>query len=737
MKQPARIGAIFILIHLWLLSALFLARAEEVAPPNTATPPRLSLVEGQVSFWRTGAQDWAPAQPNTPLAAGDSMYTGPGSNAEFQVGPRAYVRVGEAAQLQISSIEPDYVQLKLTTGEASVDLRQLMPGHTVEVDTPNGAFTVEHVGYYRFNVDTQSTTLITRRGGNATLTDANGRTTRVNAAEEVVALGTDTPTLETYAAPELDTWDRWNYSRTDSLLDSMSARYVPSEVYGAADLDHSGSWRTVPDYGPVWVPDAVPAGWAPYSAGHWMYDPAFGWSWVDDAPWGWAPYHYGRWVYVNGFWGWAPGPIIAHPVYAPALVAWLGGVRISAGVGVGWVALGWGEPLVPWWGPRGFVGVPSWGGWGGPRIVNRTVINTTTVNVTNINVTNITYANTQVRNAVIATSSDRFGRGGHDYTRPSAEEVRSLHPAQRGIEIRPSATSLVPGEGRAVHPPQEVAERQVIATRTPHDSEAWLHQAGLSAPARVSPPPRVVSPSARAPIAEQHIAPQADKGLEQHAAWRAPDAPRAESPDRPALSEPVQSQASTAAAHAQDGRPQPAGAPEARVNAQPASQDASQRANRPAAVGALNHAGAAEHVQSPPSPPPVQAQQPGAEASTPPEQRVNAQPVTEPRSAGTNPPAAVERMRPPPPPGFNEWRGQQQSRPSEGPQPGGPHITASLQPSAPPSHPASRSEPSTGRAEQRNLPGEPAMKLRPSAATAGSTQQGQGVASHCKTAECR
>ena len=60
--------------------------------------------------------------------------------------------------------------------------------------------------------------------------------------------GTDSARLESYAAPDLDAWDQWNYSRTDHLLDPMSARYVRP-----------------------------------------------GWTWVDDAPWGWAPYHYGRW----------------------------------------------------------------------------------------------------------------------------------------------------------------------------------------------------------------------------------------------------------------------------------------------------------------------------------------------------------------------------------------------------------------------------------------------------------
>ena len=61
----------------------------------------------------------------------------------------------------------------------------------------------------------------------------------------------------------------------------------------------------------------------------------------------------------------------------------------------------------PWWGRPGFVGVASWHGWGGPRVVNNVVVrNTTVVNVQNINV----YRNVTVNNAVVSacppTASD-------------------------------------------------------------------------------------------------------------------------------------------------------------------------------------------------------------------------------------------------------------------------------------------------------------------------------------------
>jgi hypothetical protein len=74
---------------------------------------------------------------------------------------------------------------------------------------------------------------------------------------------------------------------------------------------------------------------------------------VDDAPWGFAPSHYGRWVNVSNRWGWIPGPRNVRPVYAPALVAFVGGsgwsVSISLGGGspIGWFPLGPREVYVP------------------------------------------------------------------------------------------------------------------------------------------------------------------------------------------------------------------------------------------------------------------------------------------------------------------------------------------------------------------------------------------------------
>jgi hypothetical protein len=471
------------------------------------TPPRLSYAEGEVSYFRPGAQDWAPAQVNTALAPGDELYTGNRGNLELQVGARAFVRAWGDSQLGLVNHEPDFLQIKVTAGHVALDLRNVDPGRTVEIDTPQAAFTIERPGYYRVDVTQTGSSFVTRRSGQATMTPAGGQPVAIASSEEVVLEGAETPTVRSYVAPELDVWDRWNYARTEDLIDAISSRYVSAGVYGVDDLDHYGDWRVVPTYGSVWVPQSAPAGWAPYSTGRWVMDPYYGWTWVDTAPWGWAPYHYGRWVFVSGYWAWAPGPVVVRPIYAPALVAFFGGpsVRVAIGApGVSWVALSWGEPLVPWWGRPHFVGRPTWVGWGGPRFVNNVVVNrTTVVNVTNINV----YRNTNVQNAVVAVREDHFGRSPVQQARVAQIDARHLEPARAPIRVAPDASSFVAASGRATRPPDHTITRAVVATRAPRregprpadaarvegaSSEGPRSDGPRAGNAAGAPPPRIV-----------------------------------------------------------------------------------------------------------------------------------------------------------------------------------------------------------------------------------------------------
>src|SRR2546422_1316514 len=602
------------------------------ASASDVTPARLSYLNGEVSFWRPGAQEWTPAKVNMPLAPGDLLYTGQGGNIEIQVGPRAFVRASEGTHIGLDNQEPDFVQFRLTAGHAALDVRELAAGHAVELDTPHGAFTVERTGYYHAEVTQEFTAFDTHRGGSATATPAGGAATPVAANQQVMITGTDSPRVEIAAAPPLSAWDRWNYQRTDYLLQPASTQYVSPAVYGGEALNQYGGWRTVETYGSVWVPTAVPVGWVPYSTGRWIWDPRFGWTWLDDAPWGWAPYHYGRWVFVGNYWAWAPGPVVIRPAYAPALVVFLGGgVVVTAGRPLYWAPLGWGEPVIPWGGRPGFVGVASWRGWGGPRVVNNVVVNRTT----NVNVTNITvYRNVHVTNAVVGVPAERFGQGHVKVTRINEVEVHQLKPVHGALAVRPVAASVQPATGSAAPPPAAIQARPVVATRAPHDQRPALQAQGLATAPAVAPaaPPRLVpSPRAAPPSTNVAVAPEGGP----------PRTPRTvPGPGGQPAPAPLERKQSTAE---QAAPPPPPASP--KVAAPPPSRDAG-RSDAPNASDARRDKRAVvvpeRNAQQPPSPP----ARPGQEV------------------------AAPRRMPPPSaPPPVTQRREREEARPAPAPRP--------------------------------------------------------------------
>jgi len=399
------------------------------------------------------------------------------------------VRAGEETQLGVIGLEPEGLQLRLTAGALALDLRSLAAGRSLQVRTPNAALRVEQSGSYRVEVAGDTTTFTSRRGGRATVTPTAGEPVVVAASEELVVSGSGAPELASTAAPELDAWDRWNTARTDGQLDAVSARYVPAGVYGVHDLDLAGDWRVFPAYGAVWVPHRVGVGWAPYSTGRWMWDPWYGWTWVDDARWGWATFHHGRWLYLSGRWSWCPGPLGVRPYYAPALVAFYGRGPSYGRPRVGWVALGWGEPLIPWWGPARLRRRAVWAGWGGPRLVNQVVVESGTLPAAeDVRL----YRNARVPGAIVEIERDRFGRRSSEALRFGRTRPGRLSPLHGRMDVGPDRSSLLPQRGPAQRPPDAIFRRGVGEPRlapAPGLGERLAPRTAVP-PARVVKPPR-------------------------------------------------------------------------------------------------------------------------------------------------------------------------------------------------------------------------------------------------------
>ena len=416
---------------------------------------RLSFVTGSVSFRPGDVDDWAEATVNYPLHNGDHLWTDSDARAEITVGSTAF-RLAPLSAFGFLALDDRTAQVRLSQGSLNVRVRDLGDDESLEIDTPSGAVSLLRSGVYRVDVDTTGdTTSVTVRSGEAEVTAA-GSAFPVHREQTALVVAGDSPTYDVHDAIRSDDWEDWCASRDRRWDDSRSARYVSRGVIGYEDLDDNGDWRETPDYGAVWVPRGVATGWAPYRYGHWAWVEPWGWTWIDDAPWGFAPFHYGRWVYVGGGWAWVPGRVAARPVYAPALVVFVGGrnwsLAIAGGSGVAWFPLAPEEPYVPAY-----------------RVSNTYVRN---VNVTNVNVTNIHYRNRRQPDAVTVVSHETFvesrpvNRGVIVVPRDRLDQARVVGTTAR---VAPDRRSVLgqPAIVETRRPPTYVMTRQVVVQRPP------------------------------------------------------------------------------------------------------------------------------------------------------------------------------------------------------------------------------------------------------------------------------
>jgi hypothetical protein len=453
------------------------AAADADDPPGRVA--RLSYLRGSVSFQPAGESDWVTATINRPMTTGDKLWADADSRAELRIGSAA-IRLNSNTGFSFLNLDDRTVQIQLSAGTLSIRVRRLERDEVFEVDTPNQAFSILRPGRYRLQASEDGNSTI------VTVTDGKGeasggdRTYTIESGERASLNGTNalSADMDRIDRRDRDDFDDWCEERDRRGEQSRSVRYVSPEMVGYEDLDDNGTWRRDPEYGEVWVPTAIPGGWAPYHYGHWAWIAPWGWTWVDDASWGYAPFHYGRWAYARGAWFWIPGPVDAAPVYAPALVAFVGGpnfaigIAVGGGAAVGWFPLGPREVYVP-----AYRTTPDYV----TRVnvtntnVNRTTVtnvyNTTVVNNNTSVVNNVTYVNRTAPGAVTAVSATAFTSSRSVATAAVAvnqSQIASATVVTRAA-VAPTQNSVLGSSeskpGRAV--PPGLANRPVVAKTTP------------------------------------------------------------------------------------------------------------------------------------------------------------------------------------------------------------------------------------------------------------------------------
>lgn len=662
---------------------------------NNEDPPsrvaRLAYMEGSVSFQPAGENDWTEAVINRPVTIGDRLWADNDSRAELQLGSAA-IRLNSNTGASFLNLDDNTIQLQLTSGSVNVRVRRLDRNDVVEIDTPNLAFSVDQPGSYRIEASEDGTyTVVSLREGEGEAT-GNGQTYSLHSGQRATFSGTDTLNAEVQDIGGPDPFDNWSYARERRYQDSRSAQYVSRDLVGYDDLDQYGDWRDDPNYGHVWYPNQVSADWAPYREGHWDWIDPWGYTWVDDSPWGYAPFHYGRWAVIGGRWGWIAGPPTIEPVYAPALVVFIGGAPGGFGGDVGWFPLGPREVYVPSYSvSRGYFDRVN---------VSNTTVNTTTItnvyNTTIVNksatITNVNYVNRSARNAVTVVPQQAFATAqpvARAAVRANPQQLASA-PITARVPVAPTRQSVLGVRAATANhvkaPPVAVANRQVIAKKTP-------------------PPPRV-------PFAAKQQA------LAAH-----PGQPLARNEVRNLR--PAAAQAHPLVKQAPPGKP---ATPNVRATnqggpARPGPRTASP-ANRPGNPPANERPGAANpQPNRPPTP------EPNRPANAQPENRPEPNRPAEPAERSNRPPAAqpnrpAERNTPTPEEQPNNRPERNQSNRPDQNRPEANRPSAERPNNPPPAQPQQRAEPNRANEPARNeRPQSAQPSNRPEQASPESTRE--------------
>ena len=340
----------------WLavIVAFVLAGCAAVTPADAQSPAgeppliagRVAVADGDAQIWRTEEEgatgQWDDAIVNDVVSAGTGLHTGGDGRNEVRVGPHTF-RMAADSRGGFTQLDYATALFNLEYGTLNVSLARPEQGETTSVTVAGLRLDLAAPGRYRIDATDRGPMRLTVFEGHGTVRSPTNATGVSPGQAVVVNPGGGG---FSYEQPIVSAFDQWALERDAQFQQVRSAQFVSPYMTGYEELDTYGDWSSDSSFGMVWFPRAVPVGWAPYRFGQWRWVRPWGWTWVDFAPWGYAPFHYGRWVMVGPRWAWVPGGYVRQPVWAPALVGFVG-TGVSVSVSIGSPVVGW-YPLAPW-----------------------------------------------------------------------------------------------------------------------------------------------------------------------------------------------------------------------------------------------------------------------------------------------------------------------------------------------------------------------------------------------------
>jgi hypothetical protein len=434
-------------------------------------PARIRLADGDIMFKTPDAGEWLPASINTPLDEGDALWCPDGAKTEIQLSDGTMVRLDGGSQLDLLANEEGFTHLHLASGRLYLRTAQNSAKNSLQIDADDTTVLPDARTRLRIDMLPNSQEDVTIFKGSAYV-EGNGNRTKVRAGEHI-ALEVGHNEILPLNPP--DSWENWNTDRDKILSRSVKAdSFLPDELKSqSAELDSSGTWVSVPEFGMVWRPTVILSDdWAPYRSGRWIWR-GNDYVWISYESWGWVPYHYGRWAVVSGLgWCWVP-PLRGDVHWGPGYVGWY-----RTGSHIGWTPLAPGET---------FYGYGNYGRH--------------SVNITNTAVNNsaVIYRNQHIRGGLTVLPHNDFLKG---KTAPQQHSVNTTVPVSISVgspRIQPQRETRMPIVKQT---PPKIAPPRIDHQDSRELRQRFQRVTPQSVPQRPSQQPAPVTTTPAAPVSQ-------------------------------------------------------------------------------------------------------------------------------------------------------------------------------------------------------------------------------------------
>src|SRR5215813_13055910 len=195
-------------VCLFLLASVAIVSARDTLQPQVL---RSSLIEGDVTYWRSDLNQWVDLGLNAPLVEGDKVWVGRDGRAEIEFEDGSAVRLAQNTGIEIVRLErspvPGGIEIHLSGGLVTFEV--LSEESAFQVTAPLFSARALKASNFRAEVDTDgSGRLIVFEG--ALEVESQQTKLILSKGETIQLLSGDPDRYYLGTNYEYDEWDKWN-----------------------------------------------------------------------------------------------------------------------------------------------------------------------------------------------------------------------------------------------------------------------------------------------------------------------------------------------------------------------------------------------------------------------------------------------------------------------------------------------------------------------------------------------